>query len=261
MRLSIITINYNNAEGLQKTIQSVVNQSYRCFEHIIIDGGSNDGSKELIEQHSHGLSYWVSEPDNGIYHAMNKGILKAQGEYLLFLNSGDYLLHTDSLTFLIENSNGFDIVYGNVVHDISQRKFIFGENLDFLFFIRGSIGHGASIISRELFKLYGLYNESYKIVSDWEFFFINIVKNNVSYCYVDEIITVYQLGGVSTNKQFAQLQKAERDRVVAEQFPMFLSLIDEMDKNQKLLTNYLNGSIFSRIFKLLYFRLFIKTND
>ena len=89
MRLSIITINYNNREGLRKTIESVVNQTYRNFEYIIIDGGSTDGSVEVVKEYADRISYWVSEPDNGIYNAMNKGVLAANGKYIQFLNSGD----------------------------------------------------------------------------------------------------------------------------------------------------------------------------
>ena len=91
-QLSIITINYNNLAGLQKTFESVFNQTFQDFEYIVIDGGSTDGSKELIEQYHDKIDYWVSEPDSGIYNAMNKGIVRANGEYLQFLNSGDSLL-------------------------------------------------------------------------------------------------------------------------------------------------------------------------
>jgi len=83
-KLSIITINYNNCAGLKRTIDSVVSQSFKDYEWIVIDGGSKDGSKDLIEQYSDSFTYWVSEPDNGIYNAMNKGIEKANGEWMLF---------------------------------------------------------------------------------------------------------------------------------------------------------------------------------
>ena len=89
MKLSIITINYNNLAGLQRTIDSVVCQTWHDYEWIIIDGGSSDGSKELIEQYQEYITYWCSEPDKGIYNAMNKGIDHAHGDYLIFMNSGD----------------------------------------------------------------------------------------------------------------------------------------------------------------------------
>ena len=94
-KLSIITVNLNNREGLRKTAESVVSQTYKDYEWIVIDGGSTDGSKELIEQYAEHISYWVSEPDKGIYNAMNKGIRQAHGEYFLFLNSGDSLCDDD----------------------------------------------------------------------------------------------------------------------------------------------------------------------
>jgi glycosyltransferase involved in cell wall biosynthesis len=95
MLLSIITINYNNLSGLEKTIQSVLNQTLKNFEFIIIDGGSTDGSKEYNQEKNEFIDCWVSESDNGIYHAMNKGIKMAKGEYCLFLNSGDYLVDSE----------------------------------------------------------------------------------------------------------------------------------------------------------------------
>ena len=94
-KISIITINYNNFEGLKKTIKSVINQTWKDYEYIVIDGGSNDGSVEYLKSLDNTINFWVSEADNGVYHAMNKGINKANGEYLLFLNSGDHF-------FLIE---------------------------------------------------------------------------------------------------------------------------------------------------------------
>src|SRR5690242_21925905 len=93
LKLSIITVNFNNAAGLQRTMDSAFHQTFTDYEYVIIDGGSTDGSKDLIKNHANKLVYWVSEKDNGVYQAMNKGIVRAKGDYLLFLNSGDYLLH------------------------------------------------------------------------------------------------------------------------------------------------------------------------
>ena len=99
--ISIITINYNNKSGLSRTIESVINQTYSNIQYIIIDGASTDGSKKIIKKYEHHISYWISEPDSGIYNAMNKGVDKAVGDYLLFLNSGDYLhgKHSKKCTF------------------------------------------------------------------------------------------------------------------------------------------------------------------
>ena len=114
-KLSIITINYNNKSGLEQTIKSVVNQNAeKHTEHIIIDGGSNDGSLDVIDENKEHFSYWCSEKDNGIYHAMNKGIAHATGEYLLFLNSGDFL-EPEVIATVLNELTGTDIIYGDII--------------------------------------------------------------------------------------------------------------------------------------------------
>ena len=113
-KLTIITINYNNLEGLKRTVESVLNQTWQEFEYIVIDGGSNDGSAEYIESQSEHIDYWVSEPDKGIYNAMNKGIAKARGEYLLFLNSGDHLYSAKVLEENYGKIADFDLIYFNL---------------------------------------------------------------------------------------------------------------------------------------------------
>ena len=111
LKLSIITINYNNLEGLKRTVESVVNQTWHEFEYIIIDGASNDGSAAYIESQSHHFDYWESEKDSGIYNAMNKGIKVATGEYLLFLNSGDHLFNDSVLEQNHQYLKIYDLVY------------------------------------------------------------------------------------------------------------------------------------------------------
>ena len=115
-KISIITINYNDKYGLSRTIDSVLNQTYEDFEYIVIDGNSNDGSKEILKNHDLSIDYWVSEPDSGIYNAMNKGIRVAKGDYLLFLNSGDYLCDNDTIHNVAkEIDGGKDLYYGNAI--------------------------------------------------------------------------------------------------------------------------------------------------
>ncbi len=114
VKLSIITVNLNNSAGLRKTIESIVKQTFKDFEYIIIDGGSTDGSAEVIKEFADKITYWVSEPDKGIYNAMNKGILHAKGEYLLFLNSGDWLADDDLLSKVFCEPRTADIIYGHM---------------------------------------------------------------------------------------------------------------------------------------------------
>ena len=113
MRLSIITVNYNNCMGLQRTMDSVIAQSFEDYEWLVIDGGSSDGSRELIEQNAEHFTYWVSEPDHGVYHAMNKGIAKAKGDYMCFLNSGDVYADAHVLERVFDYPLGQDLVFGD----------------------------------------------------------------------------------------------------------------------------------------------------
>ncbi|MCQ2181905.1 MAG: glycosyltransferase [Bacteroidales bacterium] len=200
MKLSIITVNLNNRDGLKKTIDSVVSQTFTDFEWIVIDGGSTDGSKELIEEYSSHFAYWVSEPDKGIYNAMNKGIAVAKGEYLQFLNSGDWLV---SDTILSEVSKmcpeEFDIIYGDVIYfenNSLNRDFKFPSELTLSFFYERSLGHNASFIKRQLL-LENKYDETNKIVSDWKFFFQAAIANK-SFFHIDKHICCYDCNGISS---------------------------------------------------------------
>ncbi|WP_373940767.1 glycosyltransferase [Polaribacter sejongensis] len=128
--ITIITINYNNLLGLKKTMQSVFDQTYKDVEYVIIDGGSTDGSKEYILDNAEKLAYWVSEPDNGIYNAMNKGIAKATGEYLLFLNSGDFLCDNYVLSKFSLELKDADIYYGNLIKVRQNGSFLKSKGPD-----------------------------------------------------------------------------------------------------------------------------------
>ncbi len=203
-RLSIITINFNNKNGLQKTIESVVNQTYANYEYIIIDGGSTDGSKEIIEKYSDKLTFWVSEKDNGVYHAMNKGIKRAKGQYCFFLNSGDWLASEDIFEKVTTLNMDRDIVYGNLLKVYTGAKVVIDKGMqrskltlyDIAF---GTIHHQTAFITRVLFEKYGLYNETYKIVSDWAFFVKTIGIQGVTVKYIDLNISYYDMHGMSSN--------------------------------------------------------------
>ena len=223
MLISIITINYNNLEGLKKTMTSVFNQTYKSIEYIVIDGGSNDGSKAYIESHQDALAYWVSDSDSGIYNAMNKGIEKACGEYLLFLNSGDYFYAENALAHFdnfIASCPNRDIYYGKI-NVVGEKEWIkeYPKDLSFSYFVKHTIPHPAALMKKSCFKNYK-YDENLKIVSDWKFFILGICKYNFSYAYVNEIITTFILDGISSVN--SDLVKAERKKVLQEEFPLFM---------------------------------------
>lgn len=202
MKLSIITINFNNANGLKKTIESVVTQTYKDFEYIVIDGGSNDGSIEIIKQYEMKLAYWVSERDYGIYNAMNKGILKATGSYCLFLNSGDILLHNGVLQKSFSRiALDYDIISFDLLFDSSiwTRYCNIPDKFHYYDFFSTSLPHPSTLIKRSLFEN-NLYNESYKIISDKAWFFDLFYKSNPSFLHVNFPLSLFDMTGISNCK-------------------------------------------------------------
>lgn len=199
-KITIITINYNNREGLEKTIKNVISQSYKDFEYIVIDGGSQDGSKEVIESFADKISYWVSEPDKGIYNAMNKGIGKANGEYLLFLNSGDKLFNNDSLVNTLPYLEKEDIVYGDLEVIGDKESYIkkYTDQLSFHYFYIESLPHPATFIRKTAFERFGDYDESFKIISDWKWFLEAIIFKKATCKHVPLIISSFYLDGISS---------------------------------------------------------------
>ncbi len=228
MILSIITINRNNATGLEKTMRSVASQTCKSFEYIVVDGASTDGSVGVIHNFEDSLGgrlKWVSEPDKGIYCAMNKGIGMASGCYLQFLNSGDCLVADEVIERMLErlNENEFPtILYGNMLKDIPDRKPLrdksfAGKDIPFLGFYLGTLNHSPSFIKKTLFEKYGLYDESLRIVSDWKWFLQAIILGNEKPVYSDIDVTLFDMNGISeTNKT---LDKAERNQVLNELIP------------------------------------------
>jgi glycosyltransferase involved in cell wall biosynthesis len=202
MKISIVTINYNNKDGLRKTIESVVNQTYRNIEYIIIDGASTDGSTDIIRTYEDAIAYWVSEPDRGIYNAMNKGESKATGDYILFLNSGDYLVCPTVIEEICyEFSSHEDIIFGLLKTYPSNLIGYTDIHLPLTmqdFFERSPIPHPASFIKRDLFKEIK-YDENLKIVSDWKFFLQAIVFKGCSYKKIEKVITIFEDEGLSSS--------------------------------------------------------------
>ena len=202
MKLSIVTINLNNRQGLEKTIASVINQKKIDFEYIIIDGGSKDGSIHVIEQFKNNISKWISENDSGIFKALNKGIKLAIGEYILFLHSGDVLLNNNILFEIFNEKHTEDILYGDIKYynPKTERYMVTSlpETLDLYFFYKQNLWHQASFIKKELFEKIGLYNEENKYVSDWQFFFEAIIDYQVIYKNLQKCITNYDMyNGIS----------------------------------------------------------------
>jgi glycosyltransferase involved in cell wall biosynthesis len=251
-KLSIITINYNNYSGLKKTMQSVFDQTWKDYEYIIIDGGSTDGSKEFIELNSDKINYWISEPDKGIYNAMNKGISIASGEYLIFINSGDELFNSNSLNILISASSNYDIIYGNILlvnnnGDIYIKKYPISLSLNH--FLLSSLPHPSSIIKRNLF-VNDMYIESYKIVSDWHFFLKKIIIDNASYIYINENISKFYLNGVSSKNENQYLIISEKNESLIKLLNFNYFEYITLFQSSKKYDNLKNKNIYKIILKI-----------
>jgi len=234
-KLSIITINLNNKEGLQKTIKSVISQTFIDYEYIIIDGLSTDGSVEVIEEYSNNIRYWVSEPDKGIYNAMNKGIKQAQGDYILLLNSGDYLIDETIVKKAVDFGLDSDIVYGNILWEENNSTYCttFPEKLRFSYFWTDTLGHSTTFIKRELHTNIGLYLETKKIVSDWCFFIQAICQYNCSYKHIPITIACCNRDGISCKPENGTLIFEERIAFLKQEFPLYINDYEEIDQIKK----------------------------
>jgi glycosyltransferase involved in cell wall biosynthesis len=235
MKLSIITINYNNAQGLRKTIESVTKQTFSDFEYIVIDGGSDDESLNIIKEYRNRITYWISEPDSGIYNAMNKGIKVANGEYIQFLNSGDWLTHNQVIEKLHGELINCDLLYGNLIEVYPNGKTIVnygtkGLDISFYTFYKGTVTHPAAFIRRELFLKYGYYDEQLKIVSDWKFYLIALGLNHSKVIYKNIEVCYFDMSGISNNRQDQALN--ERQKVLNELVPFPVLHYFKLNENE-----------------------------
>jgi glycosyltransferase involved in cell wall biosynthesis len=250
MKLSIITINLNNAEGLNKTLKSIDCQTFTDYEQIIIDGGSSDDSVKIINHFSQIIKQhfiWVSEPDNGIYNAQNKGIKRASGEYCLFLNSGDYLVNETVLEQVFTIEPIADVIYGNLV--VLFNKKIIGiskgkEKITFLDIYSSTIKHQAAFIKKELFEKYGLFDETLRIAADWKFFLKTVGFHDVYLQYIDVNIACFDNNGISNNNP--ELCKVESQKILDQCMPTL------MQKDYLLLEKY-QGIRYIDHYKLSWF--------
>jgi len=223
MKLSIITINFNNADGLRKTLASIAAQSYRDIEHVIVDAASTDGSVDIIREYAEKAVYpvlWSSKKDKGIYNGMNIGIKRATGDYIQILNSGDMLAAPDVTERMVAAlPEGTAILYGNMLKSYDGKTIINRDTCggdmytpeSFLYFYKGTLNHDCAYIRRDLFEKYGLYNEDMKICSDWEWYVRAIVLGGEKPVYTNIDVTIFDMNGVSeSNGKNADIIKRER---------------------------------------------------
>ncbi|MDO7172732.1 glycosyltransferase family 2 protein [Mariniflexile sp. AS56] len=239
MLISIITVNYNNLSGLIRTGESVLNQSWQEFEFIVIDGGSTDGSKEYLESQDEKIKYWVSEPDNGIYSAMNKGIWEASGDYLFFLNSGDHFNDEDSLNAIQKHLKQFEVIYFNIniVNNGVSQILENPKTMSFEYLYNNLPCHQCTFIQKKAFDRIGSYDEGLKIVADWKWLILALLKHNASYLHVNDVFSTFYNDGVSSLEENQHLIQSEREKVLNSEFPIFMNDLKTIYKLKRVIRN------------------------
>ena len=229
--VSVITVCFNSEKYLERAIESLLAQSYPNIEHIVIDGGSKDGTLDVIKKYKNSISYWISEPDKGIYDAMNKGISVSKGDILYFLNSDDRLYDGNVIEKAVHflNLKKADFVYGNILNrSLNNSDFLLGKYPNFItkrYFLRGTIGHPATFFRRNCFKKAGKFDIKYKIVSDYEWFLRALFKYHLRPYHIRQIISIFQCNGTSSNdanKRHISLERKSIERLYFSNFEIRL---------------------------------------
>lgn len=267
MKLSIITVNLNNCKGLKKTLGSVAAQTWHDFEHIIIDGASNDGSVDVIREYEKSIAnsqdptakvHWKSEPDTGIYNAMNKGIRIAQGDYFLFLNSGDWLYDNNVLSKVFSRNNNPDVLFGDIMmheDDSIPKMRKFEDAISFEYIACEGLCHNSTFIRSELLKPSG-YSEDFRICSD-RLHFVQLALENRAFSHLPFIVTNVDMTGISSvNRNALQI---EIDKIVDMYVPKTISqdfvIIHGDHQNRLLMTPSVKKYLYLRQ-KSYFFRKF-----
>ena len=249
MKLSIITITRNDLEGLKRTAQSIASQSWKDYEWLVIDGASTDGTVDFIRSLERQPDYWVSEPDKGIYDAMNKGIVRSTGEYLLFMNSGDSFYASDTLAQCFSSFPDADVIYGDAffIYPKRKKKMTYPEQMNLYYFRKRSLCHQATFIRASLLRDSEGYSTNYQIVSDWRQWLVWLIEER-TFVHLPVTVCNYMMDGLST--RMCKVSDVEREAVYRDLLPpVFYHLMKaeeelHMQKRRKYLRYcYLLGAL------------------
>lgn len=209
MKVSIVTVCLNSVKTIEQTIQSVLNQTYKDIEYIVIDGGSRDGTCEIIEKYRSGIAYYVSELDEGLYHAMNKGIKRATGNIIGILNSDDWydLYAIENIVKAFQECD-CDLIHGKLamVYENNQYRIVGQRNLENLY-IGMTITHPTVFIKREIYNRYGVFDLKYKNASDYELM-LRLYTLGIRIRFIPSVLTYFRLGGLSQKQEIINIQES-----------------------------------------------------
>lgn len=220
MKLSIVTVNLNNAAGLEKTLISLRKQINNNFELIVIDGASKDNSQNIVNEYRSIISAFISEKDEGIFDAQNKGWKLANGEYVLFLNSGDYLTDNTIIDKFNQIDLNSDLIIGDIIFDLGIVKWrrYYNSKPDDIFLYLESLPHSSTFIKRELLERLNGYDLNYKIVADYDFFIKSIFQYKARLSFLNYPISVFNKMGISSEEIKGGEHLIEREKVFIEYF-------------------------------------------
>jgi len=205
IKVSIIMPAFNAAHTIDAAIKSVIEQTYKNIEYIIIDGGSSDGSVDIIRKYENKIHYWISEPDSGIYHAMNKGIILSKGDWIFFIGADDKLYNSDTIKTIFHKCyDGISLIYGNILYQNREKHFakmqIYISYYNYLLLLKNSLHHQAVFYRRSLFHNFR-YNPTFKVCADYELNLKSFVEK-VPAKKINQIVSVCGNNGVSKRLSF-----------------------------------------------------------
>ncbi|HSA06003.1 MAG TPA: glycosyltransferase family 2 protein [Candidatus Gastranaerophilales bacterium] len=223
MKVSIITACYNAEKTIEETVRSVAGQTYKDIEYIIVDGASKDSTLSILEKYKDKISKLISEPDNGVFNAQNKGIKAATGDLIFILNADDVFINE----LVVEQFVNFtknrteEVILGDIILLDKYTGKVYHEKqqlIDDIQLLKSTVFHPATFFKREVFEKYGLYNEENRITSDYEWYVNYFRKNNGNYAYLDKPISVFSMSGLSSNEEHGKIHQTERNKIQEKYF-------------------------------------------
>lgn len=233
MKISVITACLNEQETIEATLISIANQSYKDIEHIVIDGCSTDNTIEIINKYKDKISNFISEPDCGIYDAMNKGIKLATGDFIFFLNANDTFYSNNTIEEVVKklrSNSSAKILFGDIMNVTESKCTCIPRTYDnvknIFFFLHENICHQCIFYHKSLFEELGCYSNNLKLYADWDFNVKCMVQNKKYVVYLPQIIANFQIGGISSNASSQTIVKQERKAIINKYYKNFRILID-----------------------------------